>query len=97
MQPGTRVVFWEDAGKMKQGRVQSIVFVDVRVSLTTVTLSRLPKPSLYSQGVEVALIVVDGHQRAPVQVPWVHHHFLSFARTRSLTVNPRLNALSREG
>ena len=41
MQPGTRVVFWEDAGKMKHGSVQSIDFVDVRVSLSTVTLSRL--------------------------------------------------------
>ena len=41
MQPGTRVVFWEDAGKMKHGSVQSIGFVDVRVSLSTVALSRL--------------------------------------------------------
>jgi hypothetical protein len=41
MQPGTRVVFWEDAGKMKHGCVQSIGLVDVRVSLATVTLSRL--------------------------------------------------------
>ena len=37
MQPGTRVVFWEDAGKMKHGSVQAIGFVDVRVSLTTLT------------------------------------------------------------
>lgn len=28
MQPGTRVVFWEDAGRMKHGSVQSIGFVD---------------------------------------------------------------------
>ena len=41
MQPGTRVIFWEDAGKMKHGSVQSVGFVDVRVSLSTVALSRL--------------------------------------------------------
>lgn len=28
MQPGTRVVFLEDAGKMKHGFVQNITFVD---------------------------------------------------------------------
>lgn len=37
MQPGTRVVFWEDAGKIKHGFVQGVDFVDVRVSLTTLT------------------------------------------------------------
>ena len=37
MQPGTRVVFWEDAGKMKHGSVQAISFVDVRLSLATLT------------------------------------------------------------
>lgn len=37
MQPGTRVVFWEDAGKMKHGCVQAVRFVDVRVSFDTVT------------------------------------------------------------
>ena len=40
MQPGTRVVFWEDAGRMKHGSVQSISFVDVRISFATVS-SRL--------------------------------------------------------
>jgi hypothetical protein len=37
MQPGTRVVFWEDAGKMKHGSVQAIGFVDVRLPLATLT------------------------------------------------------------
>ena len=49
MQPGTRVVFWEDAGRMKHGSVQSIGFIDVRVSLSTVALSRL-KSHLCSGG-----------------------------------------------
>lgn len=32
MQPGTRVIFWEDAGRMKHGCVQAVGFVDVRFS-----------------------------------------------------------------
>lgn len=78
---------------MKHGSVQSIGFIDVRVSLSTVALSRL-KSHLYSGG-SSCLYRRRWPPKSARKSPVRYHHLLS-ARVRSLTVSPRINALSRE-